>query len=79
MTRPKQTSAAEIEIQEILTTDEQLLASCRKLARLRSNLKALQVEISDKILNGVQDCQKTCAVALSSVGEVNAAFTNQNK
>lgn len=79
MTRSKQNSAAPVEIEEILTTDEQLYASVRKLARLRSNLKALQVEISDKILNGVQDCQKTCADALTSVGEVNAAFTNQNK
>lgn len=79
MTRPPFNSAAPVESDEILSEDEQFQAGIRKLARLRTNLKALQVEISDKILNGVKDCQRTCADTFTSVGEINAAFNNQNK
>lgn len=76
MTRQKQTSAAKHEVTE-LSGDAQLQASIKKLARLRSNLKALQVEISEKILNGMKDCPELSSEALSDVRDLNATISDQ--
>lgn len=76
MTRPKQQSAAKIEGSE-LSADAQLQASIKKLARLRSNLKALQVEISEKIINGVRDCREVASETMYVAGDLNAALSEQ--
>lgn len=73
MTRPKQQSAAKFEASE-LSIDAQLQLSIKKLARLRSNLKALQVEISENILNDIKDSRGSCSETLSEVGDLNAAL-----
>lgn len=79
MIRPKQQSAAKIEVSE-LSADAQLQASIKKLARLRSNLKALQVEISEKILSGVSGLPRSLSSeTITVVGELNAALSEQNK
>lgn len=76
MTRPKQQSAAKIEVSE-LSADAQLQVSIKKLARLRSNLKALQVEISEKIINGVRDCREVASETMNVAGDLNAAVAEK--
>lgn len=77
MTRSKQQSAPQFE--EELSLDVQLLQGIKRLARLRSNLKALQVDISEKIINGVRDTRELCDDARSVVGEAHAALTVKNQ
>ena len=58
----------EVDIVEI--TDEQIKLGLRRLARIKSNLKSIRLEISEKILDGVKDCRESVADALIIAGEL---------
>lgn len=68
----------EIGVPEMVTS-EQLNLTRRKLARLRSNLKAIRYEISDRLLIGTQDCRKSILNTMDALGEINVAVQHQNK
>ena len=54
-------------------------AHLRRLARIRRNLEALRVEISEKILAGAQECRETCNTTLELVGELHATVTESTE
>lgn len=74
MSRNQLQSASKLKPATYQTPEEQLQLGIRKLARLRMNLKALQSEISDKILGGVQDCRSLCSDTLEAVEDLNATL-----
>jgi len=77
MMRNKQQSASQIDTESELSIDAHLHSSIKKIARLRSNLKALQIEISEKILNGVKECRESCGETLEIVSDLNASLTGK--
>ncbi len=60
-------------------SDEQLQIGIRRLAKIRANFKAIQAEITEKILDGVQSMVGELNTANAEVGELNAALRTDQK
>lgn len=68
----------EAKIQDTAVT-EQFNLSQKKLARLRTNIKAIRHEISNKLLLDIDDCRKYINHTMDAIGEINVATKSKIK